>query len=148
MQQNLFREANSSSATQEILLILWNRKVHHRIHNSPPPVTILCKIDAVHVHRRTYQRSILLLSSHLRLGLPSGLFFRFFPLKPCMPFYASPYVLHAPPIRHYLVRKIVTRFTCHFLKSSQYLWLKSDVIYKRPVYVFTSHVHKLCKLHD
>jgi hypothetical protein len=41
MEQSLSWEANWFSASQEIPRILWNLKVHYRIHKCPPPVPIL-----------------------------------------------------------------------------------------------------------
>jgi hypothetical protein len=47
-------------------------------------------------------RSILILSTHLRLGLPSGLFPSRFPTNILYAFHFSPFVLHALPISPYL----------------------------------------------
>jgi hypothetical protein len=71
------REAASWAATQETPGILWNQTVHHSIHKSSPLVSILCQTNPVH-NTPSYSpippRSMLILSTHLRLGLLSGLF--------------------------------------------------------------------------
>jgi hypothetical protein len=66
--------AAKSAATQEFPSNLWNPKVHHRVHKSPPLVPILSQIyQSIPSHLMSL-RSILILSTHLHLGLPCGLF--------------------------------------------------------------------------
>ena len=51
-------------------------------------------IQSIPLHPTSW-RSILILSSHLHLGTPSGLFPSGFPTKPCTHLSSHPFVLHA-----------------------------------------------------
>jgi len=92
-------EANRFSASQEIPRILWNPKVHYLIHRCPVncPYPEPARSSPYPPHP-TSLRSILILSSHLRLGLPSGLFPSSFATKILYAPLFSPHALHAPPI--------------------------------------------------
>ena len=81
MQQSASWEAICSSATQELVCIVRNPKVHYRIHNSPQPIPLPGQINPVHARPFISWRSNLVTHSHPYLGLPSDLFPSGFPTK-------------------------------------------------------------------
>ena len=78
MEQRPSSKRNSYSARQEIPRILRN----HRFRS---------QINPVHAPQRNSQRFILVLFSHLRLGLPSVSFPQVSPPKPCVHLSSPPY---------------------------------------------------------
>ena len=108
MEQSASGEANRFSASQEIFGILWNPTVHYRIYKCPPPVPILSQLDPVHTPSSYFLKiHVKIKSSHLCLGLPSGLFPSGLPTKTLYTPLLSPYVLHSPPISFSILLKIL-----------------------------------------
>ena len=107
VEQSRSWEANRFSASQNIPRILWNPKRNYPIQKCPPLVLILNQIDPVHASHPTSGRPILILSSHLRLGLPSGLFPSGFPTKTLYTPLLSP--IHATCPAHLILLDLITR---------------------------------------
>jgi len=74
-------ESNRFSASQEFPRSLCNPNVHYRIHKCPPLVPILSQLDPTHTPTSPLPEDPSILSSHLLLVLPNGLFPSDFPTK-------------------------------------------------------------------
>ena len=75
--------------------------------SAPPSVPILSQLDPVHTPTSTSWRSILVLFSHLCLGLPSGLFPSYFPTKTLYAPLLSP--VRATCLAHLILIDFITR---------------------------------------
>ena len=79
MEQSPSWETNRFSAIQKTPRILWNPKVHHP-HSKEVVTCPYPEPDrSSPCPHFTSQRSILILSSHLHLSIPSGLFLQVYP---------------------------------------------------------------------
>ena len=101
MEQSPSWEANRFSASQEIPWILWNPKVHYRIHKCLPPVPILSYLDSVHA-LPIYVKINLILYSHLHLSLSLR-----FPNQD--PVYTSPLPICETCSTHFILLDLITQ---------------------------------------
>ena len=100
-------EANWFAASQVILCISRNPKVHYRTHKRPPPTPSWARpIQSIYPHPTSW-RSVLISSTHLRLGLPSGLFLSGFSTKTLYTPLSSPICAKCPA--HLILHDFITR---------------------------------------
>ena len=96
-------EANHFATSQETPRISRNPKVHYRTHKRlPPSLSWATPIQSIYPHPTSW-RSVLILFTHLRLGLPSGSFPPVSPPRPYTPPSPHPYVPHAQPISFFSI---------------------------------------------
>jgi hypothetical protein len=96
-------EANCRSASQEILRILWNPKIHYRAYRNLPLVRILTQMNSVHIFPLYFPKihfNIIFLSTPTssEWSLPFS-----FSDKEFVRILHLPCVLHAPPILSFLI---------------------------------------------
>jgi hypothetical protein len=120
--------------------------VHYRVYKSPPPVPILIKMIPVHIPKPYFSKIHLMLSSHLRLGLPSGLLPSGLPTKKCCMHPSPPHMprpSHPPRFDHpnntgrrtQTMQLLIMQFaptSCHFIprrchyESKLLIWTKRE----------------------
>jgi len=79
-----FLKSDSRPVSQQIPRLLWNTKIHYRVHKNPPPDLILSQLNPVHNLAPPVGCILLLMSSHLGLDFPSSHHSSYFHPKYCM----------------------------------------------------------------
>jgi hypothetical protein len=114
MELNTSRKVANCAATQEFSSILWNSKVHYSFHISPLLVPILSQINPSIPNHSISLRSILILSTRLRLGLVVVSFLLSFPPISYIHSTSLTFVLHALCISSSLTWPLV--ISLHIIK--------------------------------
>ena len=114
-------ESNRFASSQEIPRVLWNPKVHYRIHKCPSPVPILSQLDSIHTPLSHF------LKIHLNIILPST------PGSPKWspslrfphqnPVYSSPLHVRATCLAHLILLDFITRT----ILGEEYISLSSSL---------------------
>jgi hypothetical protein len=101
-------QTRRSSASQEIPHIFWNPKVHYRIHNGSPPITIPSQVNPFHTSPSHISKiHFQILTSHLHLELPRNLFHSGFPTQTLYEPLLSP--TRATSTTHLVLLDLITR---------------------------------------
>jgi hypothetical protein len=123
-------EAANCATTQELPSILWNPKVHYRVHKSPALVPVLSQINPIYTIPSYLSTIHFNIVPHLRFGHPSGLFPSGFPDSILYAFLFAPFVLHTLPIS--------SSYTWSF-----YLYSEKSTSYEAPHYTVFSNLRSL-----